>query len=487
MSKRAFALRRGSALLAGAAIVALAGGCSAVGPDFVAPPAPSIDRYTPADPARVDAGSAEKSQTITHEAEARYAWWRAFGSPELDAIVERGLADSPALQAARAAVAQADELVSAARGGRAPQVTLAASAARSNGSTVRASSSATNSSAVGPAAAYSVDTFGATARRIEQAQAQADYQRAQLAASLLALTGNTVQQALALASALEQERAVQDIIAVDERNLELVRLSAAAGKSAGLDVLTAESQLASDRALLPPLLLQASAARHALAVLVGRAASEWVAPDLDFTSLALPADLPLALPSELVHRRPDIVAAEAQLHAASAAIGIATAQLYPSLTLTASWTAASTGGALFSSPSSVWNIAAILVAPVFNGGTLRAERAAAVDAYAAQLGTYRQTVLQAFGQVADALQALSNGASLLEAQRKAFDAAQATLDLTQQSFEAGQTSFLQIIAAQRLYQQARLGYVRAKAQRYVDSAQLFVAMGGVPEEAPAPR
>jgi outer membrane protein TolC len=134
----------------------------------------------------------------------------------------------------------------------------------------------------------------------------------------------------------------------------------------------------------------------------------------------------------------------------------------------------------------VWALAAGLVAPVFDGGTLRAQKAAAIDAYAAQLGTYRQTLLQAFGQVADTLNALGNDATLLDAQRKALDAAQATLDLTQQSFQAGQASFLQIIEAQRLYQQARLGYMRAQAQRYLDTLQLFVALGGAQPNAPAP-
>lgn len=252
-------------------------------------------------------------------------------------------------------------------------------------------------------------------------------------------------------------------------------------------MLTAESQLASDRALLPPLLQQASVARHAIAVLVGKESANWSAPDFDFGTLVLPSELPLSLPSDLVRHRPDIQATEAQLHAANAAIGIASAQLYPNITLTASWTAASAGGALFANPSHLWDIAADLVAPVFNGGTLQAQRNAAVDAYAAQLGTYRQTVLQAFAQVADVLQALANDAALLEAQRKALDVAQSTLDLTQQSYQAGQASFLQIIEAQRLYQQARLGYVRAKAQRYLDTLQLFVALGGAQPDAVQPR
>jgi NodT family efflux transporter outer membrane factor (OMF) lipoprotein len=224
---------------------------------------------------------------------------------------------------------------------------------------------------------------------------------------------------------------------------------------------------------------QASVARDALAVLIGRTAGEAVMPTLDLSRLVLPEQLPLALPSELVRQRPDIAAAEAQLHAASAAIGVATAQLYPSVTLTAGWTVqGSSGAALLGGGSSLWSLAAGLLAPIFSGGTLEAQRDAAVDAYAAELAIYRQTVLQAFGTVADVLQSLEHAGAAVQAQRTALDTAQTVLDLTQQAYEAGQVTFLQILVAQRLYQQARQGYVAAKAQRYVDTAQFFIAMGG---------
>jgi NodT family efflux transporter outer membrane factor (OMF) lipoprotein len=485
MNEHIFATcRHAAGLVQSLAVGSLLAACAVAGPNFVPPAAPALGSYTPADPNRADAGDAEASQSITSGTVSE-AWWRAFGSAALDRIVDLALANSPTLESAKANLAQAGEAVSAAKGGRYPQIGIDAGIGRGSQSGARTAAGAVNDSTVGPTLTYGLDAFGATSRRIEQAEALADYQRAQSLASTLAVTSTVVQQVIDLASAIEQAHALQDIIAADRRNLELVQVSVAAGKSAGLDALTAESQAASDRALLPPLLQQAGAARHALAVLVGKASAEWSAPDFDFDTLAMPRDLPLSLPSELVHRRPDIQAAEAQLHAASAGIGIASAQLYPSITVNASWTAAATGGALFANPSSVWDVAVGLVAPVFNGGTLRAQRAAAVDAYAAQLGTYRQTVLQAFSQVADVLDSLGNDASLLAAQRKALDVAQATLELSQQSFQAGQISFLQIIEVQRLYQQARLGYVRAKAQRYADSLQLFVAMGGAMPVAPA--
>jgi NodT family efflux transporter outer membrane factor (OMF) lipoprotein len=193
----------------------------------------------------------------------------------------------------------------------------------------------------------------------------------------------------------------------------------------------------------------------------------------------LPTELPVSLPSILVHERPDILAAEAQLHAASAAIGVATAQLYPNVTLTASWNQASTSpGTLFEGSNSLWSVGAGLTAPLFRGGTLTAQHREAVDAFAAQLGIYRQTVLQAFGQVAVTLQALEHDATALDAQREALDAAQASLELSQESYKEGQASFLQVLQAQRLFGQARLGYAEAKSQRYLDTAQLFEAMGG---------
>ncbi|HUI99546.1 MAG TPA: efflux transporter outer membrane subunit [Usitatibacter sp.] len=476
--------RRALAAMSFAAMLAIAG--CAVGPDYRSPPAPSIAGYTAKDPAAVGDESAGGAQSIRAGATVAPRWWESFGSRELDGLVAASLAGSPTLETARATLEEARHQLEAARGSAYPRIDLAASAARANGSPQTGALSAANFFSIGPTASFVPDVFGGTRRRIEQAGALVDFQRAQRQAAELGLAGNTVLQAIALATTLGEVEAVRDVIAVDERNLELVRISASAGKSARLDVLTAESQLASDRALLPPLLKDAAIARDALAVLAGKAPSEWTPPPLGLGAMSLPAELPLALPSQLVRRRPDLVAADAELHAASASIGIATAQLYPSIDLTASWTSsAGTMGALFGSGANTWSLAASLLAPVFDAHTLAAQRDAAIDAYAAQLGTYRQAVLLAFGEVADALQALQQDALLVEAQRKALDTAQATLDLTQQSYQAGQASLLQLLVSQRLYQQARLGDAKASGQRYADSAQLFIVTGGSPLADPA--
>jgi len=201
--------------------------------------------------------------------------------------------------------------------------------------------------------------------------------------------------------------------------------------------------------------------------------------NFDLATLSLPAQVPVTVPSELAHRRPDILSAEAQLHAATAAVGVATSNLYPRIDLTGTFgpQAVSTGE-LFKSGSNAWSIAGGIVAPLFNGGTLRAEQQAATNAMKASAASYEQTVLEAFQQVADSLDALDQGAEALRAQSSAEASSRETVDLTRESYNAGQVGILQVLDAERRYQQARLGFVRAQAQRYVDTAQLLLALGG---------
>lgn len=462
--------------LATASTLALALSACAVGPDYTAPQPPAETRYTAEDQRYVTAGDAP-AQEIGNDIAMPSFWWQAFGSPQLDALVAIALEGGPTVNSARATVEQARSLLAAARGAAYPVMEFTLGAQRSNAA-VAGSGTAGNRFSSGPVASFAPDVFGGTRRRIELAQAQLAYQQAQWQAARLSLSGNTVLQAIALASAREQLAAVRDIIAVDERNLELVQVSTSAGKTAQLDVLTASSQLAADQALLPPLLQQASVARHALAVLAGKTSGDWAPPEFDFDGLHLPARLPLSLPSELVRRRPDLLGAEALLQSANAAIGVAASQLYPNVTLSASWAKTADGPARLFGGASYWSLAADILAPVINGHALAAQRNAAIHAYASQLENYAQAILQAFGQVADRLEALEHDGKLLAAQGRALQTARATLDLTQQSYEVGQASLLQLLAAQRLYLEARLGMARASGQRYADTAQFFVAMGG---------
>jgi NodT family efflux transporter outer membrane factor (OMF) lipoprotein len=243
-----------------------------------------------------------------------------------------------------------------------------------------------------------------------------------------------------------------------------------------MDVLSAQSQTDHDRTLLPPLQQELSVAQAVLTSLIGAAPSDWTAPDVDLEQLKLAEQLPAALPSELVHRRPDIDAAEAQLHAASAALGIATANLYPRLTLSA---AIGEQGLLGGGPSeTASNILGGLTAPLFHGGALTAERRAAQDEYRAAFAAYRQTILEAFSQVAAALQAQDNDAASLITQQQALQSAGASLALTRQAYAAGNAGYIQVLDAQRLHQQAQLGEVEADSQRYVDAVKLMLAAGG---------
>jgi NodT family efflux transporter outer membrane factor (OMF) lipoprotein len=332
---------------------------------------------------------------------------------------------------------------------------------------------------VGPTANYTLDLFGGTRRRIEQQTALADFQRDQLDAAYLTLTGNTVTQAIQLAAIRAQQKALSDILDIDRQNLELVRKERQAGAVPDSDVVSAGSHLAADETLQPELDQQLSVTTHALAVLLGQAPGDWLPPDFDLTALTLPSELPVSLPSGLVHQRPDILAAEAQLHAVSAQIGVATAQLYPNITLSAGISAASlNGGNLFSAGGLAWSIAAGLTQPVFDGGMRQAERRAALAAFGASAADYQQTVLLALGQVADILQALAHDAHLLAAQKRALDLASESVSLQRINYRKGGVGILSLLDAQRQYQRALLGYVRVQAQRYLDTIQLLVAMGG---------
>jgi NodT family efflux transporter outer membrane factor (OMF) lipoprotein len=445
------------------ALALLCAGCAA-GPDFQRPEAPAADRYLPDEAAR-----AALAERIPAE------WWQLFRNARLDGLLAEILQANHTLEAARATLLASHEAVVQARAALLPQeVDLVASA---RGTSVGA---AGDLFAVGPTVSYSVDAFGGTRRHVEQEEALEELQRQELSAAYLTLTGNAVTEAVTIASVRLEIATVEELIANDQKNLSLVQREFEAGKVAKSDVLTAAAQLATDRTQLPGLRQQLAVARHALAVLIGRPAGTWVPPDFDAAELTLPENVPLSVPSELVRKRPDILAAEALLHADSAAIGVATAQLYPSITLNASFThGANALGDLFgSAASNVVSGGGSFDQPLFRGGALASQREAAVYAYRAQLATYQQTVLLAFGQVADALTALSNDAEAVAVSREAAAIAEASLSLQRTSFAAGKTTVLQLIVAENTYATARLAQVRAQGQQMLDAVQLLVGVGG---------
>jgi NodT family efflux transporter outer membrane factor (OMF) lipoprotein len=481
--------RRGAAPLAVVLLSLAVLGCAA-GPDFKAPAPPATTGYVPPGETAAsehDPGQAVSKQSLALGAEVESDWWTLFQSPELEHVVQQAIAGSRTLESAKARLTQAHEAIAASSSALYPQVGLTAGVAREKVSATefglgpRAFPLPPNFNLlqVGPTASYTLDLFGGARRRIEQQSALADYQRDQLAVAYLTLTGNTVAEAIQVATIRGLLKAVGDILDIDRENLELVRKERQAGTVPDSDVVIAESQLAKDETLRPELEQQLSAAMHALAVLLGRAPGDWTPPDFDLAKLTLPENLPVCLPSELVHQRPDIRAAEAQLHAASAEIGIATAQLYPAITLSAAAsTSALDARQLFDSAGLVWSIAAGLTQPIFDGGLRRAQRRAALAAFKASAADYQETVLEAFGQIADILQALSHDTQLLAAQQHALDMASQSVRLQRTSYSRGGTGILNLLDAQRQYQQALLAYTRAQAMRYQDTIQLLVAMGG---------
>ncbi|WP_170920770.1 efflux transporter outer membrane subunit [Enhydrobacter aerosaccus] len=459
------------------ALPLLAGACM-VGPDFKHPEAAKDVSYA----ASTDA-PLPSDQKLVADRIGSGGWWSEFGASQLDSVVARALADNQDVAAARARVAEAQELVKEATGALLPQLSLGANATNTKYGPalfgpVNFNIPSFTAYTAGPSASFPTDLFGGGRRMVEEKAALFEYRRQELEAAHLTLEGNVVAQAFALAASQAQIAAVQGIIDSDNQNVHLVETAVGVGSGTQTQLVAAQSQLATDRTLLPDLHQQVSVARHALAVLVGKTPAEWSPPDFTLRDFILPVEIPAALPSELAHRRPDILAAEAQLHAACADIGVATANLYPKLTLTGGMTAQSLalGGPFIAA----WSVAAGLLQPVFDGGQLSAERRASIQRYNAALATYKQIVLTAFGEVADRLQALTNDADQLHAQEEAARTAASALDLARRSFTIGNTGIIDVIDAQRRYAQAQLGLSRARAQRLVDTARLYLALGGTP-------
>jgi NodT family efflux transporter outer membrane factor (OMF) lipoprotein len=261
--------------------------------------------------------------------------------------------------------------------------------------------------------------------------------------------------------------------------LKLVRTAFDNGSVARIDVLAAESEIIDDLTLLPPLRQELAKAHHALSVTLGRLPAAALPADLSLDEITLPLEVPASLPSELAHRRPDILAAEAQLHAATSAVGVAESNLYPKIQLTATAALETLHPErLFDRTSGAWSVLSGLTQPIFDGGKLRAEKRAAVDLMHVDAANYEQTVLEAFAQVADMLETLDHDAEELDAQTQAERGAQGRLELTRESYAAGNSGVIQVLDAERSYQRARMGFVRATAQRYIDTVELFLALGG---------
>jgi len=455
----------------------------AVGPNFERPKPPEIERYTtgPTPTATIPADG--KEQHFEQGATIAADWWRLFNSFKLDAVVKEAIADNKNLQATQASLRQSQDILRAGYGVFYPQLNAGLDASRQKTSSAATGgntpSSIYNLFTLSATVSYVLDVFGGERRAVESLGAQVDYQQALVQAAYLTLTGNVVNAVVARAAYQEQIEATEELIGSQREQVKLTEVQAQSGTVPYANVLSLQSQLASFEAALPPLRQKISQTEHLLATLAGRTPAEWAPQQVELADLTLPGELPITLPSQFVRQRPDILAAEAQLHSASAEIGVATAAMFPSFTLNGSYGVGSnTSNNLFKSDSGFWNLGANMSAPLFRGGTLWFGRQAALDAYQLSLSNYRQTVLSAFAQVADILRALEHDAELVDAQSHAVNAAEEALRLIQASYQAGTANYVQVLVADGLYHQAKIGYLQALAQRYQDTAALFVALGG---------
>lgn len=460
-----------------------------VGPDFHAPLAPPTKQYTkfPLPEKTITTssmGKAGKAQYFVSEQTIPKDWWKIFHSPALNQLIVEGLKNSPNVASAKAALRQAAENLNAQFGESFyPQASANLSGMRTRINPVQfgttSNPSIFNLFNASVSVSYTLDVFGKARREIEALCAQVHYEWFLLQGAQLTLTSNIVTTAITIASLREQIKATEDLILAQASQLGITQKQYDLGGISQIDVLSQQSQLAQTRASLPPLKQLLAENLHALSILIGRVPSLSELPVFDLKEFNLPTSLPVSLPSSLVRQRPDIRASEALLHAANAQIGVATANLYPQFNLSAGYGWEDTAmGSLFHPDNKVWNIGNAIAQPLFNGGALRAKRRAAIAAHDQAVAQYCQTVLLAFQNVADTLRALEHDAQELNAQRAAEISANRSLILTRKQYRLGSVNYVNLLIAERTYQQARINRIRAQAARYVDTAALFQALGG---------
>jgi NodT family efflux transporter outer membrane factor (OMF) lipoprotein len=410
-------------------------------------------------------------------------WWHLFNSEKLDTLIREAFTNNQTLEAAMASLRQSQENLRAGYGVFFPQIDAGFDAARQKSSLARFGGSSTstifNLFTLSATVSYTLDVFGGERRAVEGLKAQVDLQHYTVQGTYLTLSGNIVNTVIAQAAYREEVKATEQLTDLIREQVNLTEMQAQAGIVPYLNVLSLRSQLAATQATLPPLRQKLSQTEHLLATLEGQVPAEYNQQQIDLTDITLPVNLPVALPSELVHLRPDILAAEAQLHKASADIGVSTAALFPSFTLSGTYGLTNTSlNDLFKNTSSIWSLGANVTAPLLHGGTLWFKRRAAIEGYNQALANYRQTVLSAFAQVADVLRALEHDAEAVHAQSQALHAAEEALTLIRANYDSGTVNYLQVLIADNQLQQAKLGYIQAQALRLQDTTALFVALGG---------
>jgi NodT family efflux transporter outer membrane factor (OMF) lipoprotein len=468
------------------ALGAALGAC--VGPSFHRPAAPSVERFIPGplqSAVAEGADSAGTAQRFLMQQDVPKNWWVLFGSRQLDDLVEQALRANPDVTTAQAALRQAMENAAAQRGNYLPTVQGAFGASRNRDATGVVQPTLQSGTPVYSlytpqvTISYMPDIFGANRRAVESLAAQAEASRFQLDATYLTLAGNVVTTAIQEAGLRAQIAATERVIALERESLTLLRRQLELGAIAEVDVYAQEAALAQLEGTLPPLNKQWFQAQDQLAALTGHLPADFAAASLELEQLTLPMDLPLGVPSQLVERRPDVRAAEAQLHSATAQVGVAIANLLPQVTLTGDLGSTATLLSDLFKPGTVfWSIGAGASETLFDGGTLIHRKRAADAALEQAASQYRSVVLTAFQNVADALHALDSDDQMLTAAAHARDAADKSLAVSRRQLELGSVGYLALLNAQQAYQQAEISWVQAEMNRYVDTAALFQALGG---------
>jgi NodT family efflux transporter outer membrane factor (OMF) lipoprotein len=458
------------------------GSACTVGPDFSRPPAPTPSGYLrDAQPSTVAAQGQE--QRFLPGSEVSPYWWRLFQSAPLDALVDQAIAHNMTLQGAEASLRRSQDTLMAGYGVFYPQLDAHFGAGRERSAPIQQGQSTPGSVfnvlTLSGTISYTLDVFGGEQRTVEGLQAQVDQQQWLMQAAYLTLTANVVNTAIARAAYTAQIEATQQLIELQKQQLQSTQAQVRSGTAPYSSSLSVQSLIASNEASLPALKQKVSQAEHLLATLEGAMPSQLFLPDIPLSGLSLPKDLPVSLPSVLVRQRPDILAAEAQLHQASADIGVATAAMFPSFSLTGTYgTAGASAGSLFAGAGRFWSVGPSMDIPVFQGGRLWYGRQAAIDAYQQAAANYRQVVLESFAQVADALKALEFDAQAVQKQAEAQATAQEALRLLQANYRAGLVTYLELLAADVQLHQVNIAYLQALAQRHQDTVGLFVALGG---------
>ncbi len=468
------------------ALAALLASC-AVGPDFKKPAPPPVNGYTstPLSGTSIATNVAGgEAQRFVTDQDIAGDWWTLFHSKPLNDLIELSLTNNPNIKAAQAALTVARETMLAQRGAYFPSIAGNFSASRQRTSELLAPIPNANIFTYNlftpqVSVSYMPDVFGLNRRTVESLRAQAGQQRFAWMATYITLSANVVAAAIQEASLRAQIDATHRLIDVNTKALGILNAQFSKGYAGRLDVAAQESQLAQVEATLPPLLKQLAQQRDLLAALAGVFPSQEPAEKFELSGLQLPLELPVSLPARLVEQRPDVRQAEENLHSASAQIGVAVANRLPNITLSAAaGSSALAVDQLFTSGTGFWTLAGSVTQPIFQGGTLLHRQRAAKAAYTQAAEQYRGAVITAFQNVADTLHALEQDADALKAAAVAEHAAKITLDLTEKQLQSGYASYLALVNAEQIYQQAVINLAQAQANRYADTAALFQALGG---------